>query len=127
MGYTTKGFRNTVVSAYFAGDYSGVTHAGLAILAADTGRVLLAQRAADETDDPEVAETWEWPGGHIDGDEQPYEAALREYSEEVALPLPEGEVINGWRAGPEDNYQGFVYLVPAEFPLDAFIPSAETQ
>lgn len=127
MTYTAKDFRNTVVSTYFAGDYSGVTHAGLAILAADTGRVLLAQRAMDETDDEDVQETWEWPGGHIDGDETPMEAALREYSEEVVLPLPEGEVINGWRAGPEDNYQGFVYLVDEEFSTREFVSNEETQ
>src|SRR6478735_1552417 len=111
----------------FADGYEGVTHAGLAILAADTGRVLLAQRAMDDTDDPEVQETWEWPGGHIDGDETPMEAALREYSEEVVLDLPEGEVINGWRAGPEDNYQGFVYLIDEEFLLHKFVPNEETQ
>ena len=107
--------------------YEGVTHAGLAILAADTGRVLLAQRQMDETDEADVQETWEWPGGHIDGDEDPFTAASREYSEEVALPLPDGEVINGWRAGPEDNYQGFVYLIDAEFDLAGFAPNEETQ
>ena len=107
--------------------YEGVTHAGLAILAADTGRVLLAQRAMDETDDEDVQETWEWPGGHLDGDEDPMKAALREFDEEVGLFLPHGEVINGWRAGPQDNYQGFVYLLPTEFVLQAFVPNDETQ
>lgn len=127
-------FLETVASAYnksrasdFAGGYEGVTHAGLAIVALDTGRVLLAQRTMDETDDPEVQETWEFPGGSLDGDEEPFEAALREYSEEVVLDLPVGMVVNGWRAGPEDNYQGFVYSVEAEFPLDGFVPNEETQ
>lgn len=111
----------------FADGYEGVTHAGLAVRAADTGRVLLAQRAKDETDDEAVRETWEWPGGTIDGDEDPQAAAFREFSEEVALPLPPGEVVGGYRAGPEDNYQGFVYLIDAEFGLDDFAPNPETQ
>ena len=120
-------FLETVKIAYFSGDYSGVTHAGLAIVARDTGHVLLAQRAMDESDDPDVQETWEFPGGSLDGDEEPYEAAVREYSEEVALPLPAGEVVNGWRAGPEDNYQGFVYVVDTEFDLSGFAPNEEVQ
>ena len=127
-------FLETVASTYNAsrglalsGDYEGVTHAGLAVVALDTGRALLAQRALDKTDDPDVQETWEWPGGSLDGDEEPYEAALREFSEEVALELPLGMVVNGWRAGPEENYQGFVYTVGTEFDLSGFVPNVETQ
>lgn len=107
--------------------YEGVTHAGLAIVALNTGSVLLAQRAMDATDDFDVRETWEFPGGSLDGVEEPYEAALREYSEEVGLPLPPGMVVNGWRAGPEMNYQGFVYTVDTEFDLSGFVPNSETQ
>ncbi len=133
-GYDAKAFLETVAKTYnsmraigFAGDYEGVTHAGLAIVALDTGNVLLAQRALDETDAPDVQETWEFPGGSLDGAEQPYEAALREFSEEVVLPLPPGMVINGWRAGPQDNYQGFVYAVDTEFDLSKFVPNEEVQ
>jgi len=127
-------FLETVANTYnesrardFAGGYEGVTHAGLAIVALDTGRVLLAQRAVDPTDDPEVAETWEFPGGSLDGDEEPLAAAIREYGEEVCLPLPVGMVVNGWRAGPEDNYQGFVYTVDTAFDLSGFVPNDEVQ
>jgi 8-oxo-dGTP pyrophosphatase MutT (NUDIX family) len=129
-------FLETVARTYnisrartFSGDYEGVTHAGLAIVALDTGNVLLAQRAMDDTDDPDVQETWEFPGGSLDGDEEPLAAAIREYGEEVALPLPVGMVVNGWRAGPEENYQGFVYTIEAEDSIDieAFVPNEEVQ
>jgi 8-oxo-dGTP pyrophosphatase MutT (NUDIX family) len=128
-------FLETVVGEYnrmraraFAGDgYEGVSVAGLAIVAADSGLVLLAQRAMDETDDPEVQETWEFPGGHLDGDEDPFVAAQREFAEEVALPLPVGTVVDGWRAGDEGQYQGFVYVVDTEFDLSAFEPNDEVQ
>jgi 8-oxo-dGTP pyrophosphatase MutT (NUDIX family) len=113
----------------YSGDYEGVTHAGLAIVALDTGLVLLAQRAMDPTDDPDVQETWEFPGGSLNPGEEPYAAAVREYSEEVCLPLPPGMVVNGWRAGPQDNYQGFVYTIEAQSDIDvtAFVPNEEVQ
>lgn len=111
------------------GGYSGVTHAGIAILAADTGRVFMAQRAMDETDDPEVQETWEFPGGGLDEGEQPFAGAVRELIEETGWGLPDekGEVVNGWRAGPTDNYQGFVYRISTEFAIDSWTPTAEVQ
>lgn len=124
---TVAGEYNRMRARAFADGYEGVTHAGLAIVALDSGRVLLAQRAMDPTDDPEVQQTWEFPGGSLDGDEEPLAAALREYSEEVVLPLPPGMVVNGWRAGPEDNYQGFVYTVETEFDLSIFEPNEEVQ
>lgn len=118
-----------------AGEYEGVTHAGIAVVAADTGRVLLAQRALDETDDPEVQETWELPGGGLNDGEDPQAGAFREFGEEVEeLGLEEfGEVVNGWRAGPEGNYQGFVVVVPdeglthGEEPVEWFRPNDEVQ
>ena len=115
--------------------YEGVTHAGLAVVAADTGRLLLAQRALDETDDPDVQETWELPGGGLNDGEDPQTAAFREFGEEVEdLGLADfGEVVNGWRAGPEGNYQGFVVVVPdeglthGEEPVEWFQPNDEVQ
>jgi 8-oxo-dGTP pyrophosphatase MutT (NUDIX family) len=101
--------------------YEGVTHAGLAVVAADTGRVFLAQRAMDPTDDESVAETWEFPGGSLNPGEDPESGAFREFSEEIGCDLPKGEVVNGWRGGddPETgHYQGFVYKIPAEFPIE---------
>lgn len=108
-------------------DYEGVTHAGLAIVALDTGFVLLTQRAMDETDAPDVQESWEFPGGGLNPDEDPLSGAIREFGEEVVLHFPEGEVVNGWRAGPEDNYQGFVYITPDKFDLSDFVPNDEVQ
>lgn len=101
--------------------YEGVTHAGIAVVRVDGSRmVLLAQRAEDETDPENVRNTWEFPGGAIQEGEDPFEGAKREFEEELGFPLPEGEVVNGWRAGadgmdPEGHYQGFVY-VASEFP-----------
>src|ERR1044072_4850281 len=89
------------------------THAGLAVWAADTQRVLMLQRALDPEDPPEVQGTWEFPGGSIDEGETPEETARREFCEEVGCPVPDGEITNGWRS-PNGGYQGFVLTVPVE-------------
>ena len=76
--------------------YEGVTHAGIAVVRFDgTPMVFMAQRAYDETDAPDVQETWEVPGGALAAGEEPFAAASREFEEEIGFPLPEGEVING--------------------------------
>lgn len=93
------------------------THAGLAVYAADTERILMIQRSLDQDDDPEVRGTWEFPGGTIEGDETPEEAARREFCEETGCPTPEGEITNGWRSA-DGIYQLFVLTVPTE--EDAF-------
>jgi 8-oxo-dGTP pyrophosphatase MutT (NUDIX family) len=90
-----------------------VTHAGIAVVARDTGRVLMQQRAWDETDAEDVRGTWEFPSGGLEDGEDPQAGAWREFCEETGLPQPEGEVVNGW-ANPEGNYQGFVFAVPVE-------------
>lgn len=101
-----------------AGGYEGVTHAGLLVVARDSGAMLLAQRAPDPDDDPEVAETWEFPGGSLEDGEDPYLGALREFNEEVGADLGEHEVVHGWRAGDDGHYQGFVVAVSEPFALD---------
>lgn len=85
--------------------------AGLAVMAADTGRVLMIQRALDP-DDP-VGGTWEFPGGHIEPSESPIGAARREWSEEVALPAPDAPVVATW-VSPTGVYGGFVVVVEDE-------------
>jgi len=81
--------------------------AGLAVRAADTGRVLLLKRA----DTGEL----EFPGGHLEEGETPWEAARREFHEETgAGPPREG---GGWGVSwtsPDGVYQGYVTTVPHE-------------
>lgn len=99
-------------------DPSGPSVAGLALMAADTGRVLMIQRAADDPDDP-AAGTWEFPGGHIeDGDDTSLHGAMREWSEEVGHPVPDGgDVLHTWTA-PNGIYQGHVVVIDTEDQLD---------
>lgn len=124
---TVKREFNLMRARTFAGDgYEGVTHAGIAIVACDTGLVLMAQRAMDETDDPEVQESWEFPGGALNEGEEPFPGAVRELLEETYLPLPEGMVVNGWRAS-NGVYQGFVYTTPTAFSLEGWLPTKEVQ
>lgn len=88
-----------------------VAVAGLAVLAADTGRVLMLQRALGE-DDP-VGGTWEFPGGHCEEGETPLQAAWREWAEETGCIPPPGRQTGSWTAG-DGIYQGFVWTVDSE-------------
>ncbi|MFB7403375.1 NUDIX domain-containing protein [Streptomyces rubiginosohelvolus] len=94
--------------------------AGLAVKAADTGRLLMIQRALDD-DDP-AAGTWEFPGGHLEEDEDPLAAALREWEEETGSTLPGTvSVVGSWTA-PNGIYRGFVAVVPAESAVPLNLP-----
>ena len=84
--------------------------AGLAVVAEDTGRVLLQQRAL--SNDDKAAGMWEFPGGHLEQGEKPIDAAVREWEEETGAKLPKGKVVNNWVA--PNGYNGFVYAVPSE-------------
>jgi 8-oxo-dGTP pyrophosphatase MutT (NUDIX family) len=88
-----------------------VAVAGLAVQAADTGRVLMIQRALDG-DDP-AAGTWEFPGGHLEGNEIPLQGAWREWAEETGCIPPPGVHGGTWTAG-DGIYQGIVWTVPTE-------------
>lgn len=117
--------KNPALSA--SAGYEGVTHAGIALVGVGGYSVLLAQRTYDETDDPDVQETWEFPGGGLEPGEDAQEGAFREFSEEIAIPLPDGEVVNGWRSG-SGVYQGFVFRASEEFdPVADFVPNEEVQ
>ena len=86
------------------------TVAGLCVRAADTGRVLMLQRALDP-DDP-AGSMWEFPGGHMEEGEDIFSAALREWCEETGCPPPvEGSVVGQWTNG---IYAGIVLEVPTE-------------
>lgn len=103
------------IDASLAQIEAGIKFAGLVVLAADTGRVLLLQRALDD-DDP-ASGRWEYPGGALEGDETPYEGAVREWAEEVGHPVPDGEVTGSW-IGTNGVWQGFVLLTPTEADVD---------
>lgn len=88
-----------------------VAVAGLAVRAADTGRVLMLQRALDE-EDP-AAGTWEFPGGHCEEGETPLQACWREWAEETARIPPPGQQTGSWTS-PDGVYQGIVWTVDSE-------------
>jgi ADP-ribose pyrophosphatase YjhB (NUDIX family) len=64
-----------------------------------------------------AAGTWEFAGGHVEGDESPRQAALREWQEETGLPFPDGEWTGTWTSA-SGIYQGFVLTIPREADLD---------
>lgn len=99
-------------------DPSGPSVAGVALMAADTGRVLMLQRGLDDDTDP-AAGTWEFPGGHIeDGDDTSLHGGMREWAEEVGQPFPPGgAVLHTWTS-PDGVYQGHVVVIDSEDQLD---------
>lgn len=99
------------------GQRRGAYCSGLLVRAADTGRVLLIQRAIADSDP--AAGKWEIPGGHAEAGESLLAAALREWSEETGRRAPAGMMTGHW-ASPNGVYEGFVMTVPSEadVPLD---------
>lgn len=91
--------------------------AGLAVVALDTGNVLMLQRGFDEKDP--AAGDWEFPGGCIEDGEEPLDAAAREWEEETGLKAPDHEPVASWRS-PDEKYQGFVVTVPHQTDLEIF-------
>lgn len=91
--------------------------AGLMVRAADTGRVLMLQRAI--TGDDPASGRWEPPGGHAEPGETLLQAALREFSEETGMRLPKGQVTGFWDAS-NGIYRGYVMTVPAEADVPIF-------
>jgi 8-oxo-dGTP pyrophosphatase MutT (NUDIX family) len=88
-----------------------VAVAGLAVQAADTGRVLMLQRALDEGDP--AAGFWEFPGGHLENGESALAAAWREWAEETAaIPAP-GVQAGSWTSA-DGVYQGIVWTIECE-------------
>jgi 8-oxo-dGTP pyrophosphatase MutT (NUDIX family)/GNAT superfamily N-acetyltransferase len=101
--------RKAVEEACEKGDH---THSGLVIKAVDSGRVLLTQRTPYSEDPEGVYGRWEFPGGGIAEGESALDSALREFTEETGLDLPEGWAIDGcYESGP---YIAIVILVPNE-------------
>lgn len=90
---------------------TGPNVAGLVVKAADTGRVLLLQRALDDQDP--ASGKWEYPGGHLEKGEDPLAGAVREWQEEVGCDLPTGQVVEMWDS-TNGKYRAHVYLVASE-------------
>lgn len=84
---------------------------GLALVASDTGRVLLIQRALVDGD-PSGGQ-WEFPGGRRDEGEGCLECAVREFSEEVGVEPPPGRVTASWISS-DGVWRGYVWVTDEE-------------
>lgn len=86
--------------------------AGIAVVAKDTGRVLMIQRSnADPT--KKAAGRFEFPGGILETSESAWDAAQREWEEETGNRLPKGEECGTWE-NPKGPYCLFIYCIRAE-------------
>jgi 8-oxo-dGTP pyrophosphatase MutT (NUDIX family) len=86
--------------------------AGLCVRAADTGRVLMLQRAFDPADP--ASGMWEFPGGHIEDGETAFQAARREWQEETGCLIPADATVGNVWASSNGVYQGCIVTVPSE-------------
>jgi 8-oxo-dGTP pyrophosphatase MutT (NUDIX family) len=86
--------------------------AGIAVVAADSGRLLMLQRAMDDDSDP-AAGQWEFPGGCLEDGETTADAAQREWEEETGVKLPRGKITGSYVA-PNGKYETFIYRVQSE-------------
>jgi 8-oxo-dGTP pyrophosphatase MutT (NUDIX family) len=91
--------------------------AGLMVRAADTGRVLMLQRALSDDDVDGAAGKWEPPGGHVEAGETLAQGALREWSEETGFAPPSLRLVGSWDSS-DGVYRGFVAEIAAESALD---------
>ena len=89
------------------------THAGLIIKALDSGRVLMTQRTPYHQDDEGTYGAWEFPGGGLDEGENPIQGALREFTEETGLAMPDGWALEDCYLCGE-SYCALVVVVPNE-------------
>ncbi len=100
--------------------------AGILVVASDTGRCLLVQRAEDNHNE-QAAGRFEVPGGHLDDGENAWTAAQREWEEEVGCRLPaHGRQVGQWT----DNggkYLGFIYHVPTETSVQPAVQRGEVE
>lgn len=95
----------------------GPSVAGVALKAADTGRVLMLQRGLDDPKDP-AAGTWEFPGGHKEPeDKSSVHAGIREWEEEVGQPFPDDAMLHHSWTSPNGVYQGHIMIIPEERSL----------
>jgi len=89
--------------------------AALILVAEDTGRILMLQRALEDGDP--ASGKWEFPGGKLEEGETPDEAAIREWSEETGIAiLPTGHFAGSWTS-PDGVFVGFIYKINNEKDL----------
>ena len=91
----------------------GPAVAGLAVVAGDTGRLLMLQRALVGNDEDPARGTWEFPGGHVEPGEGPLESAKREWAEEVGQQVPDGQTVGMWQS-EDGSYCGYVWKIASE-------------
>ena len=73
------------------------------LLRDDDGRVLLVE--------PAYKDYWELPGGAVDADESPYDAAARELKEELGLPVaPERLLVVDWVPPRTGRTEGVMFV-----------------
>lgn len=85
---------------------------GVALRAADSGRVLMLQRALTQGDP--AAGQWEFPGGHKHFNETDKAGAVREWEEETGVYFPKkAQLFSSWESF-NGRYIGWVYEVPTE-------------
>lgn len=96
--------------------------AGLAIIAEDTGRVLMLQR---QNSPKKSGGKWEFPGGHVENGEAHHEAAIREWEEETGIKFPEHGTWNDlhWLS-PDNKYMGLIYRIPHESDIEINPPKS---
>lgn len=94
-----------------------VVAAGVAVIARDTGRLLMLQRAIEKNG--KASGMWELPGGKLDAGETALDAAKREWQEEVGCTLPDGELSGAWTS-PNGKYRGFVHEIDHESEVPIF-------
>ena len=120
FGYVEASLAKSLNAAGRAGDTLRIARlikgdtpiaAGIAVRAGDTGRVLMLQRALDDSDP--ASGKWEFPGGTLESGENAAEAAVREWQEETGVNLPDGDVAGTWTS-PDHKYVGHIYDVPSE-------------
>ena len=95
----------------------GIVAAGVALVAEDTNRVLMLQRAIEKNG--KASGKWELPGGKLDPGETPLEAAKREWEEEVGCAFPDSELAGAWTT-PDGVYRGFVFTITREADVDIY-------
>lgn len=104
------------LNAQGAADVAPVPMLGwICVHAMDTDRVVMEQRLWDITD--KNAGKFDFPGGHVEDGETFKDAALREWQEEIGLPIPKGVWGGTWQT-KAGRRQGFVYHIAEEAELN---------